>query len=213
MNIERKVRKTAEAFGIKRPINTEEISRYIGRLINKGRKYSKRGATKNTNRETTPGNTITLVHTFNPREPNLFQIINSSLDILKGSERMKKIINQTKFVNSTRQAQNLKRILTKATFPKKNSIPVAKRCGQPRCKTCPNIQETGSIKLKNADQIFEIKDEMTCISKNLVYCITCAGCNKYYIGQTGDCLRNSHCTQATPKNHPELRQIDLVDIS
>ena len=50
-----------------------------------------------------------------------------------------------------------------------------------------------------ADQIFEIKDEMTCISKNMVYCITCAGCNKYYIGQTGDCLRNSHGTQATDK--------------
>ena len=85
------------------------------------------------------------------------------MDILKGSERMKKIINQTKFVNSTWQAPNLKRIFTRAKFPKKNSIPGAKRCGQPRCKTCPHIPETGSIKFKNADQIFEIKDEMTCI--------------------------------------------------
>ena len=71
---------------------------------------------------------------------------------------MKKIINQTKFVNSTWQAPNLKRILTRAKFPKNNSIPGAKRC-----KTCPHIQETGQIELKNADQIFEIKDEMTCI--------------------------------------------------
>ena len=38
---------------------------------------------------------------------------------------------------------------------------------------------------------------MTCISKNLVYCITCAGCNKLYIGQTGE--NKSHGTQATDK--------------
>ena len=50
---------------------------------------------------------------------------------------------------------------------------------------------------------------MTCISKNLVYCITCAGCNKYYIGQTGDCLRNRVTVHRQQINHPELRQIDL----
>ena len=50
---------------------------------------------------------------------------------------------------------------------------------------------------------------MTCISKNLVYCITCAGCNNYYIGQTGDCLRNRVTVHRQQINHPELRQIDL----
>ena len=39
-------------FGLKGPIDTEEMSRYIGGLINyKGRKYSKRGATKKTPKE------------------------------------------------------------------------------------------------------------------------------------------------------------------
>ena len=31
------------------------------------------------------------------------------------------------------------------------------------------------------------------------YCITCAGCNKYYIGQTGDSETQSHGTQTTDK--------------
>ena len=50
---------------------------------------------------------------------------------------------------------------------------------------------------------------MTCISKNPVYCITCAGCNKYYTGQTEDCLRNRVTVHRQQINHPELWQIDL----
>ena len=47
------------------------------------------------------------------------------------------------------------------------------------------------------------------ISKILVYCITCVSCNKYYIGQTGDCPRNRVTVHRQQINHPELRQIDL----
>ena len=45
--------------------------------------------------------------------------------------------------------------------------------------------------------------------KNLVYCITCAGCNKYYIGQIEDCLRNRVTVHRQQINHAEPRQIDL----
>ena len=31
---------------------------------------------------------------------------------------------------------------------------------------------------------------MTCDSNNLIYALICNGCNKYYIGETGDKLRN-----------------------
>jgi hypothetical protein len=90
-------------------------------------------------------NSIPLVHTFSPKEPNLYGIVSSSKDILKGSEKMNQILKDTKFVNSSRQAQNLKRMLTKAEF-NNAEIPGSKRCKQPRCKTCLHMQETKFMK-------------------------------------------------------------------
>ena len=50
---------------------------------------------------------------------------------------------------------------------------------------------------------------MDCTSKNLIYCIQCEGCEKNYIGQTGDQLRNRMTIHRQQISHPELRQIGL----
>ena len=54
---------------------------------------------------------------------------------------------------------------------------------------------------KNAEQIFEIKDEVTCISKNLVYCITLPVVISKVLHRSNRGLyeKQSHGTQATDK--------------
>ena len=138
----------------------------------------------------------------------MYKVITSRKDLLTDSQNMKNVLENTKIINSTRQAPNLKKILTRAKFSTEEDTTGAIKCKKPRCKTCPHIRETPCINFNNG-QKFEIRSNMSCISKNLIYCIICNGCSKEYIGQTGDCLRNRVTVHRQQINHEELRQIDL----
>ena len=46
-------------------------------------------------------------------------------------------------------------------------------------------------------------------SKDVIYVITCAGCNEYYIGETSNSLRAHLHVHKQHINSPEYRQIDL----
>ena len=59
---------------------------------------------------------IPFVHTFNPNNPNMFQIIHDSMPIIKTDEALKTAFKGTKLISSKRQSPNLKQILTKASF-------------------------------------------------------------------------------------------------
>ena len=52
-----------------------------------------------------------------------------------------------------------------------------------RCKTCPFI--SNMVKISGPNRSAKISDHFTCISANVIYCITCTLCKKIYIGETG----------------------------
>ena len=52
---------------------------------------------------------------------------------------------------------------------------------------------------------------MTCKSSNLIYVITCAGCDEYYIGETGTQLRARVRVHKQHINTPEYRKIKLSE--
>ena len=122
---------------------------------------------------------------------------------------MKNLASST-WIKSQRQASNLKRILTKSNFSKAEENGVTK-CSRPRCKTCDLIEETKEIQFKRYNEIFQIRSNMDCTSRNVIYCIKCVGCEKDYIGQTGDQLRNRMTIHRQQINWPELRQIGLSE--
>lgn len=186
--------------------------KYPEKLIKSGIERAKKldsNELRNPTSKNSDQSSIAFVHTYNPKQPNIYKLIKSGKEMLNNSERMKEAVANTRFLNSTRQPPNLKRILTRAKFSTEEEIIGAFRCGRPRCKTCPHIREASTISFNNTTQEFRIKAKMTCLSKNLLYCIICRGCNKEYIGQTGDCLRNRVTVHRQQINHPELRQIEL----
>lgn len=64
------------------------------------------------------------------------------------------------------------------------------KCPLNRCKTCPYFVPTSEFEsTKNGDK-FKIRQQLTCGSKNVIYLIRCKKCNKQYVGQTGQTLRN-----------------------
>jgi len=53
-----------------------------------------------------------------------------------------------------------------------------------KCRYCPLLNCSGTIKCTVTGKIFHAKKNITCRSSNLVYCITCKKCDKQYVGQT-----------------------------
>ena len=82
-----------------------------------------------------------------------------------------------------------------------------KKCNTP-CPICPYIQEGKVVRSTQSDKIVEINANITCSSKNLIYCLTCDKCGEQYIGETErelkeriqehlGYIRNSKLNQAT----------------
>ena len=53
------------------------------------------------------------------------------------------------------------------------------KCARSRCNTCPFILNTS--KISGSKRSVKITDCFSCTSANVIYCITCALCNKLYI--------------------------------
>lgn len=103
----------------------------------------------------------------------------------------------TKLIPSKRQPPNLKMILTNSRFSLTDTTGGIKKCNHPCCENCGYMIEGESIVMENGD-LFEIKEQMTCQTRNVIYVIFCNGCNKSYIGETGEQLNKragGHQTQ------------------
>ena len=78
--------------------------------------------------------------------------------------------------------KNLGNFLVRSAF-KFNDQPGTFTCKQTRCKTCHFISNT--VKISGPNRSVKVTDHFTCISTNVIYCITCTLCKKIYIGETG----------------------------
>lgn len=158
---------------------------------------------RQTNVPTEDKNVVTFVHTYNPHHPNMFQEIHKSFTILEGSPDMKEIVQNTKFISSKKQPPNLKQILTKASFESRTGV--VSKCPDKRCGSCEFLITGNTFLFHRANFNFTIKDNMNCGTQNLLYVLVCMGCNEYYVGQTGNSLRE--------RNRVHKSQIKNVSIA
>lgn len=135
---------------------------------------------------------LPFVSTFNPKNPEFFQVLRSNATFLQQDATMQRVLNKFEIIKSKRQSASLKKILTKAKFS--DEIPTetenyVQKCNNTRCGTCPFLQEGKDFKFKSGSK-FTVRSSFNCTSSNLLYVITCNGCGENYIGQTGDTLRH-----------------------
>ena len=83
---------------------------------------------------------------------------------------------------SFKRDKNLGNFLVRSAF-KFNNKPGTFTCKRTRCKTCPFISNT--VNISGPNRSVKVTDHFTCISSNVIYCITCTLCKKIYIGETG----------------------------
>ena len=148
---------------------------------------------------------LPLVTTYNPRNLNITPAVRNLNEILKTDEEMARVLSKFKFINSKRQPKNLGRMLCPSKFSK--STNTVRKCKDKRCGTCPYLREGASFNF--GSYVFHVNSDMTCDSKNLIYVISCEGCNEFYIGETGTTLRARIRVHKQHIQAPEYRKIKL----
>lgn len=158
-------------------------------------------------RKCTEVNITPFISTHNPKKTELYGILKQNINILENDDTMKRIINNTKIIKCKRQLPNLKRILTKSKFCERDCPKTVSKCNQPRCGLCDYIVEGSNLKIKN--KTFHVKENMDCTVERVLYVLICKGCNEFYIGQTGDKLRNRLTVHKQQVKDPATRQLPL----
>ncbi|XP_055956400.1 uncharacterized protein LOC126831676 [Patella vulgata] len=81
-----------------------------------------------------------------------------------------------------------------------------KICGHPRCQTCKILNISDHFHNKTSGTKFPILDQLSCSSSNIIYLISCRKCDKQYVGETQNALReriNGHRSDiVTKKDKP-----------
>lgn len=148
-----------------------------------------------------------FISTYNPKNKEIFGIIKNNMDVLNSDQTMARIIKETKIIKCKRQLPNLKRLLTKSDFNKTRTSAKVSKCKEPRCGLCKHLKEGSTITLK--DKTFHVKESMTCTVQNVLYVLICNGCQEFYIGQTGDKLRNRRTVHDQQIRDPSARQLPV----
>ena len=74
------------------------------------------------------------------------------------------------------------------------------KCNHPKCLCCDSIVESNSFQDTTKLNTFFINNNFNCNSTNIIYHITCLKCNKAYVGQTSNKLKdrlNNHRSNIT----------------
>ena len=126
-------------------------------------------------------NSLPFITTYNPNNPNFYEIIDKSVEYLKRNEVDG--FENLRIIKSKRQAPNLKKILTKAEFSQKQVVVF--KCPDKICECCASLLLGNSYTFKNVYKTFILKAHFSCDSSNLLYVVICPTCREEYTGETG----------------------------
>ena len=121
---------------------------------------------------------------------------------------MKKTISRKQFLPAKRQPPNLKRLLTSATFSDKPICYSVKKCGL-NCETCKIIKDGPSVKFKKGNNDFHVKNNFSCLTKNVIYVLFCNACGAEYIGETGNELKTRMTVHRQQIRDASLRHLKV----
>ena len=131
---------------------------------------------------------IRLITHYNPSNPNFNQILQDHTGLLLMTR--KDAIKPEDIQITYSRGLNLKDILIKGTLEDIQQTRGTTPCGKTRCKTCDHIQVGKTI--KKDQEKYQIRGSFTCLSRNVIYLLTCSICGKRYIGETEQTL-NGRC--------------------
>lgn len=143
-----------------------------------------------------------LILTYSASAPNVNGILKKHYNILLQSEKTKRVFPEPPRT-VYRRARNIKDIVTSSKINNSKSTGCGP-CDKPRCKLCPMMQKTETVRSTGSNFSFRIQGNYNCDSENVVYILECTLCHAQYIGQTGTALRmriNNHRSHVNALPH------------
>ena len=132
---------------------------------------------------------VPVVINYNPALPNTFirQIFEKKKPILYRNPDTMGLANLS-FLTTFRRAPNLRNLLVKSDISPRQYNKGSRPCGK-SCYLCKMMNTATSITSTSNRYKIEIKKEITCNTRNVIYLIECKKCKKQYVGQTGNSLK------------------------
>ena len=130
-------------------------------------------------------NNLAFVINSNTNKKNFSLLIHRTFKSLKQSYETKECFKDIKWIKSQRQPYSLEIVLTRAIYTNKKDH-CSKKCTKIGCVSCDYIKEDRFHTFKTTGGIFDLKENMTCESCDLIYVVICSTCNEKYIGETAE---------------------------
>ena len=121
-----------------------------------------------------PKRFTTFVAEYNPRGPNIQEIIKRHLNILQENPEVRKIFPDGSIIVANTRCKNLKELLARADpydvredlLP--NPVGGYRICGK-KCDSCNNmVDSTSEFVCKHSGKKFSIRRPLTCLTQNIV---------------------------------------------
>ena len=140
--------------------------------------------------------------TYHPFNTHIKRYLLQNFRILSTDQQTRDIFPQPPVV-AYKRVLSL-RILVHTTDSSSTEEPGSHACQRPRCHTFQLI--TPLTEIQGPKSTFTIRDHFTCMSENLVYCISCRRCSHIYIGETGRslCSRSGEHLRSIRNNTPRF---------
>ena len=116
---------------------------------------------------------IRLITNYNPRNPNLLQIL----------EKFESVITPEQIKITYSRRPNLKDKLVKSNIDFQPKCNLCQPCWQPRCLTCSHMNTFQVISNKD-NLLYPIRGNFNCKSNEIVYVMICNISNVQYVGET-----------------------------
>lgn len=130
---------------------------------------------------------IPFVLQYHPRMRGVSHVLKKHFSILTSSERLKKAFLEPPMV-AFRRLPSLRDILVHTGTNRKEITESNSRCKDKRCKTCPNLMEAGTCTINGRNH--KTLHGGSCNTTNLIYGLRCKQCDTWYVGETGNRLRD-----------------------
>ena len=136
--------------------------------------------------------TVYAITTYHPTQQDFRKIIDSNWNLL-GSPRTQELF-EVRIIFGHRRPKNLREHLVRAALKPPptdaDRLVLSQRAkdrecaSHGRCKYCPRLDTSGTIKGNSDGRKFRSRVSVTCRSNNLIYAIECTRCGMHYVGQT-----------------------------
>lgn len=122
---------------------------------------------------------------YNPSGPDIKKLTSDLWPIMNRSSSTHSLLDTT-IVYGYGKPKNISDLIIRSdSMIREKAAKRPPKCNCfPKCSHCPLINKTGQIQSTSAGRKYKALKNVTCSTKNLIYCMQCQKCNIQYVGQT-----------------------------